>query len=197
MTTIHIGLIARRLAAVALSLGTAAVMAAPITTNFSNYLNLAYGSGTTQTIVQDGIRLQAVQGKYEVTSFPEVNLKDFGGAGETRIIELDLASGADFDFDGFSIRDLRTNSLTVTSSRGGNFIGSAFSAPTFSGAEWQDLDWVRFTVTGQYTEAKFTSFTLDDAPTVNDPNRLPEPASLALVGLALAGVGLVRRRHQR
>ena len=169
-----------------------ASQATPITTNFSNYTDLAWGSGTSSTITQDGIRLQALQGRYEVTSVPEVNLKDFDGV--TRVIQLDL-EGANFDFLGFSIRDKsRSGVLTLTSDRGGlEIISSGFQNPTYSGDLWSDLEWVRFSFTGQFTEAKFTSFTLDDEPTV--ANSIPEPSALALMGLALAMVGVTRRRR--
>lgn len=166
--------------------------ATPISTNFSNYAGLAWGSGTAATISQGGIRLQALEGRYEVTSLPEVNLKDFDGV--TRVIQLDLF-GANFDFLGFSIRDLYSNGvLTLTSDRGGEaIIPRGFLSWSYSGALWEDLEWVKLTYTGRSTEAKFTSFTLDDEPTV--ANTVPEPGALALMGLALAMVGVTRKRR--
>jgi len=169
-------------AALALASVTAA-QANSYTTNFSNYTGLAYGVGTTNTITQNNIELQAIQGKYEVTFYPEVNMKNFLGG--TRIIELSLATGFDFDFLGFSIRDAGPG-LTLTSSAGGSVAVSGFSSPTFSGAAWEDLQWVRFTYTG--SEAKFTSFTLADATT-----ETPEPVSAALFATGLLGLALRRR----
>lgn len=151
-------------AVVALSLGiigTTGAGAAVLTTNFSDYSGLAYGVGTTQTIAQNGIQLEAIQGMYEVTFYPEVNMKDFPGTGATRVIQLDLEAGGFFDFVGFDIRDLSPNLMTVTSDRGGNYVLPAgFQTYLFSGPEWEDLTWVRFSYTGLYTEAKFTSFSL-------------------------------------
>lgn len=140
-----------------------ASQATPLTTNFSNHSGLAWGSGTSSTISQNGIRLQALEGRYEVTYFPEVNLKDFDGV--TRVIQLDL-EGANFDFLGFSIRDKsRSGVLTLTSDRGGlEVISSGFQNLAYSGDLWSDLEWVRFSLTGQFTQAKFTSFTLDTTP---------------------------------
>jgi hypothetical protein len=141
--------------------GATSANAVVLTTNFSDFSGLAYGSGTTQTIAQNGIRLQALQGMYEVTFFPEINLKDFPANGAVRVIQLDLQSGSNFDFEGFSIRDVWNNLMTVTSDRGGSFVvPSGFQDFTFSGPDWEDLTWVRFTYTGQYTEAKITSFSL-------------------------------------
>ena len=178
-----------------MALGAGAAQATPITTNFSNFAGIGFGVGTTQTISQNGITLDSLQGLYEVTFFPEVNLKDFGGSGATREIELTLTSGQNFDFEGFSIRDLCCSAaLTLTSSRGGSFAVSSFTSPTFSGPLWEDLDWVRFSyVGGRGSEAKFTSFTLNDEPTAAP---VPEPGTLLMVGFGVAGF-CTRRWRQR
>lgn len=153
------------LALVALA-GTAAE-AAVLTTNFSDFSGLAYGAGTTQTIVQNDIRLTCLQGKYEVTFFPEVNLKDFGCSGVNRIIQFDLASSPNFNFIGFSIRDANNNGITVTSDKGGSFlVPTGFNTYGFSGPQWEGLTWVRFTVTGTCSEYKFTSFSLEPVEAV-------------------------------
>lgn len=157
-------------AILALSLGLAGAAGAGatvLTTNFSDHAGLAYGVGTTQTIAQNGIRLQALQEKYEVTYYPEVNLKDFAGSGAARVIQLDLQAGGYFDFVGFDIRDANSNNLTVTSDRGGNFVvPSGFQSYPFSGPQWEALTWVRFTYTGLYTEAKITGFSLEPVDVV-------------------------------
>jgi hypothetical protein len=147
--------------------GMTGTVASAVTTNFSNFAGLGFAVGTTQSIAQDGIQLQVLQGMYEVTFFPEVNLKDFPGNGATREIQLSLQSGLNFDFVGFSIRDVSSNLLTVTSDRGGSFVVPAsFQSYLFSGPSWQDLTWVRFTYTGVFTEAKMTSFTLSPVDVV-------------------------------
>lgn len=162
--------------------------AAPLTTNFSNFTGLGFAVGTSQTISQNGIRLQALQGLYEVTFFPEVNFKNFTGV--SQLIQLDLA-GANFDFLGFSIRDL-TNGATLTSNRGGvDVFEDSYENYNYSGALWEDLEWVRISFFG--SSAKFTSFTLDDRSTV--ANSVSEPGALALMAVALTMLGVARRRR--
>ena len=165
------------------------VLATPLTTNFSNSTGLAYGTGTAATIAQNGIQLSVLQGKYEVTYFPEVNLKDFEN--NARIIQLDLLSGLNFDFEAFSIRGVTAPLMTLTSSRGGSFVlPNSFGTFNFAELLWQNLSWIRFTYTG--TEAKFTSFTLNNEASPTFPT--PTPASLALFGLGLVALGYSRRK---
>jgi len=144
-----------------------AAEAVVLTTNFSDHTGLGYAVGTTQTIVQNDIRLQCLQGMYEVTFFPEVNLKDFNCANVDRIIQLDLQSSPNFNFIGFSIRDLSNTPMTVTSDKGGNFVvPGGFQTYPFSGPAWEGLSWVRFTYNGLCREAKFTSFSLEPVDVV-------------------------------
>jgi len=152
----------------ALLIGTAtAAEAAVLTTNFSDHAGLGYAVGTTSTIVQNDIRLTCLQGKYEVTFYPEVNLKDFGCADVDRIIQLDLQSSPNFNFVEFSIRDLSNTPMTVTSDKGGNFVvPGGFQTYMFSGSQWEGLTWVRFTYSGICREAKFTSFSLEPVEAV-------------------------------
>lgn len=167
--------------------------AAPVQIDFSNNAGLGFGSGTTQTIAQNGIEMSVLSGRYEITTNPnhELNLKDFSGSDGARTVQFDLLSGLNFDFIGLSRQDAFGNA-TITSDRGGNITFGLSSPLDFSGAAWDDLQWIRVTTSQQFGEFKFNSFTFDDAPTVTNP--VPEPSSLAL--LAASGLAAVWSRRR-
>jgi hypothetical protein len=78
----------------------------------------------------------------------------------------------------------------VTSSKGGYelFIETSAVEQQFQGAAWTELDWVRMSTTSGLAVG-FTEFVADA--------KLPEPATLALVALALAGLPAMRRAPPR
>jgi hypothetical protein len=160
--------------------------------DFSNNAGLGYGVGTSQTIYQNGVEMQAIAGKYEITVDPyhELNLKDFAFNGTTRTVQFELVSGEKFNLLGFTVVD-GFGSATVTSDRGGSLsFGPLAGALTFSGSQWQDLSWVRVSTSTRYGGMKMTPFNFAAA--------VPEPSTLG-VG-AFGAVSLIAygwSRHRR
>jgi hypothetical protein len=165
--------------------------AAVIVIDFSNNAGLGSGSGTTQTITQNGIQMSSLLGLYEITPNPshELNLKDFD-VGERRV-QFELVSGLNFDFIGFSRSDGSGNA-TITSNRGGSITFSNVSAVDFSGPLWDDLEWIQVSASQRFGEFKFNSFTFNDAPTISAA--VAEPSTLVLLAGGLI-VGCLRRRR--
>jgi hypothetical protein len=139
------------------------VRAADVVMDFSNNTGLGYAVGTSQTITQNGIRMQALAGKYEITHSSELNLKDFDVG--PRTVQFDLLSGKHFDFLGFSRQDAWGNA-TITSDRGGNLTFSLGSAVDFCGPEWKDLSWIRISASQTWGEFKFNWFRFRELSTL-------------------------------
>lgn len=160
--------------------------------DFSNNAGLGYGVGTTQTITQNGVQMSVLAGKYEITlnPFHELNLKDFDVG--TRTVRFGLVSGLNFDFIGL-VQQSSFGDVTITSSRGGSIVFNRFTAALdFSGPQWDDVAWIDVSSSTRLGEYKFGPFTFDDAPTV--AATVPEPGTLALVGLGALMAGRLRRR---
>jgi hypothetical protein len=159
--------------------------AAQLVMDFSNNAGLGFGIGTTQTITQNGIQMQSIAGKYEITNPEhELNLKDFSSSIEdpTRTVQFSLLSGNPFDFIGFKLKSAFGN-ITITSSQGGNITFDPRAAPSdFSGPEWKNLSFIQVSTSQRFGEVKFNSFTFD-----NEPTAIPTPALLpGLLGMGIA-----------
>jgi hypothetical protein len=111
------------------------------------------------------------------------------------LVFIDLGSAL---FDLISLNG--TTDLRVLSSNGGSFgfsvlpppgDNTAFRPQIFSGAQWTGLSWIAFQGGG----GGAPTTPLDNI--LFNVNAVPEPTTLAMVGLALAAGGAARRRKQQ
>lgn len=132
---------------------------------------------------------------------PSGEIAVFNSGGVTQV---GLNSGADFNFNGAyftgwagnnSVVGYTATSLTISGYNNGSLIGQLTT--TLSANQY---DWVTANLNG-IDELRFTQnngnahWWLMDNFTFNESSQVPEPASLALLGIALAGVGVVRRKR--
>ena len=159
-----------------------------IVMDFSNNTGLGFGVGTNQTITQNGIRMQAIAGLYEITFASELNLKDFGVG--PRTVQFDLISGQTFDFIGFDRVDA-FGTATITSNRGGNITFGLFTPVDFSGPEWRSLSWIQVSASQQFGEFKFKSFTFVATPSTSAPTLSDTGLALLVLSLVLLARGKI------
>jgi len=119
------------------------------------------------------------------TAFSAVYVDHFGF--QFSLVSADIILGAD-------------KSMMITSSKGGSLlvpahppyhlfpIDDAHENITFSGPEWTDVDWILFSYAGPDSGVPEIGFD-------QIVGSIPEPASLAILGLGLAGLGFIRRRR--
>ena len=148
------------IAAAAAALFAAPASAATVVMDFSPFTNLGFGVGVTQTLTQNGVRMQCLSGSYEITFLHELNLKDYTGHDAPRIVQFDMTSGLPFDFITLSQQDA-FGTATITSNLGGSITFNLGDTLNFTCPQWKGVSWVRVTTSQQFGEWKFNSFTFD------------------------------------
>jgi hypothetical protein len=144
-----------------------------------------------------------VSGSYGAVSGANTAFNGFG------VTQVQLGSGADFNFNGAyftgwgsggSAAGYTATSLTIAGYNNGNLVGqvtTALSPSQFNyvAANLGGIDELRFTQgNGSGHWWLMDNFTFNEALPAS--SQVPEPASLGLFGIALAGLALARRRKQ-
>ena len=180
-------------------------------------LTLAFGSGNTAVNATlsgaNGIVQRVTtptDGRYSVPGGDQFWAATATSSGDTFSIAFSENVEA-FGFFGIDIGDFGGNLSMELLNAAGNMMGTGFRVNTLtSGQDGSVLyfgiradnpgEWfrgIRFRLTNTTTQLDafaFDSFTVVAAPRTTPPGQIPEPGTLALIGLALLASSLVRRR---
>ena len=175
------------LIAASLFILSAASMAAPLT-----FDTAPVGYVPTATYAEGGYVFNLTLGQYgfqphygDGTGTPgTLNWHDGGDNGYGMLVTLSKSDNSLFDFTSFNLNAV-DGLLTLTADTGAiaQFTTTGFKSLGFNG-----ISSVSFLTSGYAVEI--------DNVNVADATRVPEPASLALLGLGFAGIAAARRRKQ-